>query len=71
MDVLDFARGLIFYKQNFFNFYIIIFNFSKIYADFFLQIFHPAAGSSGRMKLPPDEPAVGERAHGLTRYRRR
>jgi len=32
---------------------------SNIYADFFLQKCHPAAGSSG---LPPDELAVGATA---------
>jgi len=44
---------------NFFNFYIFFSDLSKIYADFFLQKCHPAASSTGGMKVPPDEPVAG------------
>ena len=40
-------------------FILFFFDLSKIYADFFLQKYHPAASSTGGMKVPPDEPAAG------------
>ena len=49
---------------EFFYFYIIFFNLSKIYVIMFFQKCHPAAGSFGGKELPPDEPAVSSLAHG-------
>jgi len=45
--------------------FILFFWFVKnMYLNFFLQICHPAACSSGGRELPPDELAVSELAHG-------
>ena len=45
---------------DFFNFYIILFPICQKYMPiFFLQKCHPAASSTGGMKVPPDEPAAG------------
>ena len=49
---------------------ILFFNLSKINTNFFFQICHPAAGSSGGTDILPDGPAVGSVGHGLTTNRR-
>ena len=55
---------------EFFYFYIIFFDLSKIYINFFLQNCHHVASSFGGKEIPPDEPAVGAVGPRLTAYRR-
>jgi len=56
---------------EFFIFILFFIRFIKnIYPIFFLQKYHPAAGSFGGNEIPPDEPAVRVLAHRLTTYRR-
>ena len=59
-------------ERLFFNFYIILFPICQKYMpNFFLRKCHPAASSTGGMKVPPDEPAAGALQKAYRRLIRR